>query len=69
MKELKCDVAVVGAGPAGLAAAAAAKREGAERVVVIERDRTPGGILLQCIHPASLEASPVIRTGQALSRD
>ena len=51
MKELKCDVAVVGAGPAGLAAAAAAKREGAERVIVIERDRTPGGILLQCIHP------------------
>ena len=51
MKELKCDVAVVGAGPAGLAAAAAAKREGAEKVVVIERDRTPGGILLQCIHP------------------
>ena len=51
MNELICDVAVVGAGPAGLAAAAAAKKQGAKRVVVIERDATPGGILLQCIHP------------------
>jgi len=51
MNELICDVAVVGAGPAGLAAATAAKKQGAKRVVVIERDATPGGILLQCIHP------------------
>ena len=48
---LSCDVAVVGAGPAGLAAAAAAKKQGANRVIVIERDPSPGGILLQCIHP------------------
>ena len=51
MNELVCDVAVVGAGPAGLAAAVAAKKQGAKRVVVIERDATLGGILLQCIHP------------------
>ena len=51
MNEIICDVAVVGAGPAGLAAAVAAKKQGAKRVVVIERDATPGGILLQCIHP------------------
>ena len=51
MNEIVCDVAVVGAGPAGLAAATAAKKEGAKRVIVIERDATPGGILLQCIHP------------------
>lgn len=51
MNEIVCDVAVVGAGPAGLAAAAAAKKQGAGRVIVIERDATPGGILLQCIHP------------------
>ena len=44
------DVAVIGAGPAGLAAAAAAKQQGAEKVVVIERDFRPGGILEQCIH-------------------
>ncbi len=44
------DVLVVGAGPAGLAAACAAKDEGAGSVVVVERDDAPGGILQQCIH-------------------
>jgi NADPH-dependent 2,4-dienoyl-CoA reductase/sulfur reductase-like enzyme len=44
------DVVVVGGGPAGLAAAIAAKKEGMERVLVIERDKEPGGILNQCIH-------------------
>ena len=50
MSEQYYDVAVIGAGPAGLAAAAAAKEKGAEKVVVIERDFRPGGILEQCIH-------------------
>jgi NADPH-dependent 2,4-dienoyl-CoA reductase/sulfur reductase-like enzyme len=45
------DVAVIGAGPAGVAAGYAARKEGAERVVVFERDWEPGGILQQCIHP------------------
>jgi NADPH-dependent 2,4-dienoyl-CoA reductase/sulfur reductase-like enzyme len=44
------DVVVVGSGPGGLAAAIAAKKNGAERVLVIERDAELGGILLQCIH-------------------
>ncbi|MBQ4199371.1 MAG: FAD-dependent oxidoreductase [Kiritimatiellae bacterium] len=44
------DVAVVGAGPAGLAAAIAAREAGARKVVVLERDDAPGGILQQCIH-------------------
>ena len=44
------DVLVVGAGPAGLAAAVAAKDAGAKGVLVIERDDAPGGILQQCIH-------------------
>ena len=44
------DVLVVGAGPAGLAAACAAKEEGARTVLVLERDDAPGGILQQCIH-------------------
>ena len=44
------DVIVVGAGPAGLAAAIAAKEAGAEKVLVLERDDAPGGILQQCIH-------------------
>ena len=51
INHISCDVAVVGAGPAGLAAAAAAKKQGADRVLVIERDSSAGGILLQCIHP------------------
>lgn len=50
MNEKYYDVAVIGAGPAGLAAAAAAKENGAGKVVVIERDFRPGGILEQCIH-------------------
>ena len=50
MLNIQCDVAVIGAGPAGLSAAIAAKKEGAQRVFVIERDKTPGGILQQCIH-------------------
>ena len=44
------DVAVIGGGPAGLAAALAARERGAKRVVIIERDRELGGILNQCIH-------------------
>jgi NADPH-dependent 2,4-dienoyl-CoA reductase/sulfur reductase-like enzyme len=51
MYELTCDVAIVGGGPAGLSAALAAKRQGADKVVVIERDNALGGILQQCIHP------------------
>lgn len=44
------DLVVIGAGPAGLAAAVAAKRHGVEDVLVIERDNVGGGILNQCIH-------------------
>ncbi len=50
MKIRKCDIAVIGSGPGGLAAAIAAKENGAKNVLLIERDREPGGILLQCIH-------------------
>ena len=51
MYQMNCDVAVIGGGPAGLAAAIAAKKEGAEKVLIIERDNALGGILQQCIHP------------------
>ena len=50
MKDIKCCVVVVGAGPAGMAAAISAKKNGAEKVIIIERENRTGGILKQCIH-------------------
>lgn len=50
MKNYNCDVVVVGAGPAGMAAAISAKKNGAAQVIVIERENRLGGILKQCIH-------------------
>lgn len=44
------DLVVIGAGPAGMAAALAAVQEGAEDVLICERDDSAGGILNQCIH-------------------
>ena len=44
------DIVVIGGGPAGLGAAIEAKRQGVDRVLVIERDVELGGILQQCIH-------------------
>lgn len=44
------DIVIIGAGPAGLAAAAAAKKSGAEDILILERDSVLGGILNQCIH-------------------
>ncbi len=50
MTEKYYDVAVIGGGPAGLAAAVSACEHGAAKVLVIERDKVVGGILNQCIH-------------------
>jgi len=50
MTEYDIDVAVIGAGPAGLAAAVSAKENGAKKVTVIDRNNWLGGILSQCIH-------------------
>lgn len=49
MKSSAYDVAVIGGGPAGLAAALAADSSGAS-VLLIEREGRLGGILKQCIH-------------------
>lgn len=48
MKEVQ--LAIIGGGPAGLAAAVAARRAGVEDILILERDRELGGILNQCIH-------------------
>ncbi len=45
-----CDVAVIGGGPAGLAAALGARRAGAGKVLLLEREKRLGGILNQCVH-------------------
>ncbi|MDR1663911.1 MAG: NAD(P)/FAD-dependent oxidoreductase [Clostridiales bacterium] len=44
------DLVVIGGGPAGLAAAYAAWEHGVKSILIVERDREPGGILNQCIH-------------------
>jgi len=44
------DIVIIGGGPAGLAAAAAAKKSGIDSILILERDKELGGILNQCIH-------------------
>ena len=59
---MRYDVAVIGGGPAGLAAAIKAHREGA-KTVLIEREARLGGILKQCIH----DGFGLVRFGKKLS--
>lgn len=44
------DIVIIGGGPAGLAAAVSAKRNGIDSILILERDKELGGILNQCIH-------------------
>ena len=46
----RCDILIVGAGAAGMAAALGAARAGAGRILLVDRNEQPGGILPQCIH-------------------
>lgn len=45
-----CDIAIIGGGPAGLAAAIAAYDKGVKNILIFEREEKTGGILKQCIH-------------------
>ena len=47
---IKYDLAVIGGGPAGMAAALKARECGVEKIIILERAETLGGILEQCIH-------------------
>lgn len=44
------DVVVIGGGAAGMAAAVSARRAGAARVAMVDREERPGGVLKQCVH-------------------
>ena len=48
---LERELVVVGAGPAGMAAALSAHEHGIKDILLLERDQYLGGILNQCIHP------------------
>ena len=45
-----CDLVIIGGGPAGLAAALGARKQGIKVILIVERDKELGGILNQCIH-------------------
>lgn len=50
MTDRHVDILIIGAGPAGLAAAIAARESGIDSILILERENEPGGILRQCIH-------------------
>lgn len=63
------DVAIVGAGPAGLTAAAALARRGSLNVVVLERESDPGGIPRHSDHPGyGIRDMKTFITGPAYAR-
>ncbi|WZL75080.1 FAD-dependent oxidoreductase [Clostridiaceae bacterium 35-E11] len=57
------DAVIIGGGPAGLAAALKLKEKGIENILILEREKKPGGILRQCIH----DGFGIVRFKEALS--
>ena len=57
------DAVIVGGGPAGLAAAIELRRKGIDDILILEREKKPGGILRQCIH----DGFGLTRFGETLS--
>ena len=67
--EAPIDIVVIGSGPAGLAAAAAARRAGAARVVLLERQGELGGVPRQCGHsPYGMREFHRVLGGRAYAR-
>jgi len=50
LKKINVDLAIIGGGPAGLAAAVEASKQGIDKILILERNIELGGILQQCIH-------------------
>jgi NADPH-dependent 2,4-dienoyl-CoA reductase/sulfur reductase-like enzyme len=63
MINLNADVAVIGSGPAGLAAAISAQKNDAKNVIILDRNSWLGGILPQCIH----DGFGVEETGESMT--
>ena len=59
------DLVIIGGGPAGLAAAVAARKSGVQDILILERDGELGGILTQLIHHVcnQIEALLVSQSG------
>ena len=47
---MKAELVIIGGGPAGMSAAVAAYDAGLRDIIILERDKSLGGILRQCIH-------------------
>ena len=68
-ERLICDVAIVGGGPAGVAAALELRRRGVKRVVILEREEAAGGVPRHCGHPPfGMREFCRILTGPAYAR-